>query len=60
MPAWPVVPVLAVAALAYVLVEQSALDLGIPAAVLAVSALYWWGSLRRRPERWVVTVPREE
>jgi amino acid transporter len=60
MPAWPVVPVLAVAVLAYVLVEQSALDLGITAGVLVVSALYWWGYLRRRPERWVVTVPREE
>ncbi|WP_240521701.1 hypothetical protein [Amycolatopsis vastitatis] len=34
MPARPVVPVLAVAALAYVLVEQSALDLGITAGVL--------------------------
>jgi amino acid transporter len=59
MPAWPVVPVLAVAALAYVLVEQSALDLGITAGVLLVSALYWWGYLRRRPGRWVVTVPQE-
>jgi amino acid transporter len=52
MPAWPVVPVLAVAALAYVLVEQSALDLGLTAGVLVVSAGYWWGYLRRRPERW--------
>ncbi|MGW5723799.1 hypothetical protein ACWEVP_47070 [Amycolatopsis sp. NPDC003865] len=51
MPAWPVVPVLAVAVLAYVLVEQS---------VLVVSALYWWGYLRRRPGRWVVTVPGEQ
>ncbi|MEV5712461.1 APC family permease [Amycolatopsis mediterranei] len=57
MPAWPLVPSLAAAALAYVLVEQSALDLGITAAVLLVSALYWWGYLRRRPGRWVVTVP---
>jgi len=59
MPAWPLVPALAVAALAYVLVEQSALDLGITAGVLVVSALYWWGYLRRRPGRWVVTVPQE-
>jgi amino acid transporter len=59
MPAWPVVPVLAVAALVYILVEQSALDLGITAGVLLVSALYWWGYLRRRPGRWVVTVPQE-
>jgi amino acid transporter len=59
MPAWPVVPVLAVAALLYILVEQSALDLGITAGVLLVSALYWWGYLRRRPGRWVVTVPQE-
>ncbi|WP_326950465.1 APC family permease [Amycolatopsis sp. NBC_01307] len=59
MPAWPVVPVLAVAALVYILVEQSALDLGITAGVLLVAALYWWGYLRRRPERWVVTVPRD-
>ncbi|UOZ05198.1 APC family permease [Amycolatopsis sp. WQ 127309] len=59
MPAWPVVPVLAVAALVYILVEQSALDLGITTGVLLVAALYWWGYLRRRPERWVVTVPRD-
>ncbi len=59
MPAWPVVPLLAVAALVYILVEQSALDLGITAGVLLVAALYWWGYLRRRPERWVVTVPRD-
>ncbi|HET6711598.1 APC family permease [Amycolatopsis sp.] len=59
MPAWPLVPGLAVAALTYVLVEQSALDLGITAGVLVVSALYWWGYLRRRPGRWVVTVPQE-
>jgi amino acid transporter len=59
MPAWPLVPAVAVAALAYVLAEQSALDLGITAGVLAVSALYWWGYLRRRPGRWVVTVPQE-
>jgi amino acid transporter len=59
MPAWPLVPGLAVAALAYVLVEQKAVDLAITAGVLIVSALYWWGYLRRRPGRWVVTVPQE-
>jgi amino acid transporter len=59
MPGWPVVPVLSVAALAYVLIEQSALDLGITAAVVLVSALYWWGYLRRRADRWVVTVPQD-
>jgi amino acid transporter len=59
MPAWPLVPALAVAAPAYVLVEQSALGLGITAGVLVVSALYWRGYLRRRPGRWVVTVPQE-
>ena len=59
MPGWPVVPVLALAALAYVLVEQKPLDLAITAAVLLVSALYWWVGLRPRPDRWVVTVPQD-
>ena len=57
MPGWPVVPIVVVLALAYVLVEQSALDLGITAAVLVVSGLYWFGYLRRRDDRWLVTVP---
>ncbi|WP_326565524.1 APC family permease [Amycolatopsis rhabdoformis] len=57
MPGWPVIPVVVVLALGYVLVEQTALDLGITAAVLVVSALYWLFYLRRRPDRWLVTVP---
>ncbi|MDT8911808.1 APC family permease [Amycolatopsis sp. PS_44_ISF1] len=59
MPGWPVVPVVVVLALAYVLIEQSALDLGLTAAVLVVSGLYWFGYLRRRADRWLVTVPPE-
>ncbi|SFO57772.1 APC family permease [Amycolatopsis rubida] len=57
MPGWPVVPVAAVLALGYVLVSQSLLDLAITAGVLVVSAGYWWGYLRRRPDRWLVTIP---
>ncbi|GAA5146207.1 APC family permease [Pseudonocardia eucalypti] len=59
MPWWPAVPLVVIAALAYVLVEQSALDLGITAAVLLAAALYWWGYLRRHPDRWSVTVPTD-
>ncbi|MFI5611037.1 APC family permease [Amycolatopsis sp. NPDC051903] len=57
MPGWPVVPVVVVLALAYVLVEQTALDLGITAAVLVVSGAYWFCYLRRRTDRWLITVP---
>ncbi|WIX82468.1 APC family permease [Amycolatopsis carbonis] len=57
MPGWPVVPVVVVLALGYVLVEQTALDLGITAAVLVVSGAYWLFYLRRRADRWLVTVP---
>ncbi|MEC3976182.1 APC family permease [Amycolatopsis sp. H20-H5] len=59
MPWWPVIPVLAMAALTYVLVQQNLLDLGITVAVLAVSALYWVCYLRRHPDRWVVTIPQD-
>ncbi|QYN22360.1 amino acid permease [Amycolatopsis sp. DSM 110486] len=57
MPGWPVIPVVVVLALGYVLVEQTALDLGITAAVLVVSGVYWLCYLRRRSGRWLVTVP---
>ncbi|GAA1024137.1 MULTISPECIES: APC family permease [Amycolatopsis] len=57
MPGWPVVPIVAVLALGYVLVSQSLLDLAITAGVLVVSAGYWWGYLRRRSDRWLVTIP---
>lgn len=57
MPGWPVIPAVVVLALGYVLVEQTALDLGITAAVLVVSGAYWLFYLRRRSDRWLVTVP---
>ncbi|WP_033294256.1 APC family permease [Amycolatopsis jejuensis] len=59
MPGWPVIPVVAVLVLAYVLVSQNLLDLGITAGVLLVAAGYWWTYLRRRGDRWVVTVPEQ-
>ncbi|MEV4602883.1 APC family permease [Amycolatopsis sp. NPDC049253] len=57
MPGWPVIPAVVVLALGYVLVEQTALDLGITTAVLVVSGGYWFFYLRRRTDRWLVTVP---
>ncbi|MEV0071362.1 amino acid permease [Amycolatopsis sp. NPDC050768] len=57
MPGWPVIPVVVVLALGYVLVEQTVLDLGITAAVLVMSGVYWLCYLRRRSGRWLVTVP---
>ncbi|MFF3558760.1 APC family permease [Streptomyces sp. NPDC002574] len=61
MPLWPAVPVLLVAVLAYVLVQQTAQDLVITGAIVAGSLAYWWFYLRpRQSTRWVISVPEEE
>ncbi|MDX3077415.1 APC family permease [Streptomyces sp. MI02-7b] len=61
MPLWPAVPVLLVAVLAYVLVQQTAQDLVITGVIVAASLAYWWFYLRpRQSTRWVISVPEEE
>ena len=61
MPAWPVVPVVILAVLGYVMLQQSAEALWITGGITAAAALYWVFYLRPRPEsRWVITVPEDE
>ncbi|MFJ4845131.1 MULTISPECIES: APC family permease [unclassified Streptomyces] len=61
MPLWPAVPVLLVAVLAYVLVQQTAQDLVITGVIVVASLAYWWFYLRpRQSTRWVISVPEEE
>ncbi|MFC1444317.1 APC family permease [Streptacidiphilus sp. N1-10] len=61
MPAWPVVPVIILAVLAYVMKQQDAEALWITGGITAAAALYWVFYLRPRPEtRWVITVPEDE
>ena len=55
MPLWPLPPLLAFVALAYVIFQQSAKDLWIAAITIALSLGYYFGYLARRPqERWLM------
>ncbi|WP_037607527.1 APC family permease [Streptacidiphilus rugosus] len=61
MPLWPVVPIVILAVLAYVMLQQDTLSLWITGGITAAAALYWVVYLRPRPEtRWVITVPEDE
>jgi hypothetical protein len=61
MPAWPVVPVVILAVLGYVMLQQSTEALWITGGITATAALYWVFYLRPRPEsRWVITIPEDE
>lgn len=60
MPLWPLLPVLLLAALAYVLTQQVGRDLIITASITVVGALYWLLYLRpRRATHWLIMVPTE-
>jgi amino acid transporter len=60
MPLWPVVPVLLIAVLAYILVQQEVDYLLWTGGITAVATLYWALYLRpRRDTRWLVSIPED-
>jgi amino acid transporter len=61
MPLWPVAPVVTVAALAYVLTQQTAHDLVITGVVLLVGLAYWVAFLRPRlATHWQLSLPADQ
>ncbi|WEO97313.1 APC family permease [Streptomyces sp. FXJ1.172] len=60
MPLWPAMPVLLIAVLVYILVEQDPSYLLWTGAITAVATLYWAFYLRpRRETRWLVSIPED-
>ncbi|KOV59290.1 APC family permease [Streptomyces sp. MMG1121] len=60
MPLWPAMPVLLIAVLVYILVEQDPSYLAWTGGITAVATLYWAFYLRPRREiRWLVTIPED-
>ncbi|POX56166.1 amino acid permease [Streptomyces sp. Ru71] len=60
MPLWPVMPVLLIAVLAYILVQQEVSYLLWTGGITAVATLYWALYLRpRRDTRWLVSIPED-
>lgn len=60
MPLWPTVPVLLIAVLAYILVQQETSYLLWTGGITAVATLYWAFYLRpRRDTRWLVSIPED-
>jgi amino acid transporter len=60
MPLWPAVPVLLIAVLVYVLVEQDVSYLIWTGGITAVATVYWVFYLRPRSEtRWLVSLPED-
>lgn len=60
MPLWPAVPVLLIAVLAYILVQQEATYLLWTGGITAVATLYWALYLRpRRDTHWLVSIPED-
>ncbi|MFD6028143.1 APC family permease [Streptomyces griseoluteus] len=60
MPLWPAVPVLLIAVLGYVLVQQDAVYLLWTGGITAVATLYWALYLRpRRDTHWLVSLPED-
>ncbi|WP_063774276.1 APC family permease [Streptacidiphilus rugosus] len=61
MPLWPVAPVVTVAALAYVLTQQTPHDLIITGVVLLVGLAYWVAFLRPRlATHWQLSLPADQ
>ena len=60
MPLWPAMPVLLIAVLVYILVEQEVSYLIWTGGITLVATLYWALYLRPRQEtRWLVSVPED-
>ncbi|MFF5855722.1 APC family permease [Streptomyces sp. NPDC012751] len=60
MPLWPAVPVLLIAVLAYILVQQEVTYLLWTGGITAVATLYWALYLRpRRDTHWLVSIPED-
>ncbi|MGW3203320.1 APC family permease [Streptomyces sp. NPDC001135] len=60
MPLWPAMPVLLIAVLVYILVEQDPTYLWWTGGITAVATLYWAFYLRpRRETRWLVSLPED-
>ncbi|MGW2488699.1 APC family permease [Streptomyces sp. NPDC001606] len=60
MPLWPAMPVLLIAVLLYILVEQDPSYLAWTGGITAVATLYWAFYLRpRRETRWLVSLPED-
>lgn len=60
MPLWPAIPVLLIAVLAYILVQQETEYLLWTGGITAVATLYWALYLRpRRDTRWLVSIPED-
>ncbi|WP_225832021.1 APC family permease [Streptomyces sp. NK08204] len=60
MPLWPAMPVLLIAVLVYILVEQDPTYLIWTGGITAVATLYWAFYLRpRRETRWLVSLPED-
>src|SRR4051812_3260016 len=60
MPLWPAMPVLLIAVLAYILVQQETTYLLWTGGITAVATLYWAFYLRpRRETRWLVSIPED-
>ncbi|MEV5879365.1 APC family permease [Streptomyces sp. NPDC052101] len=60
MPLWPAMPVLLIAVLVYILVEQDPSYLLWTGGITAVATLYWAFYLRpRRETRWLVSLPED-
>ncbi|MEU2228304.1 APC family permease [Streptomyces sp. NPDC018347] len=60
MPLWPAVPVLLIAVLAYILLQQEVTYLLWTGGITAVATLYWALYLRpRRDTHWLVSIPED-
>ncbi|TWV42639.1 APC family permease [Streptomyces misionensis] len=60
MPLWPAMPVLLIAILVYILVEQEVSYLIWTGGITVVATLYWAFYLRPRQEtRWLVSIPED-
>ncbi|MFZ3570448.1 APC family permease [Streptomyces sp. BH097] len=60
MPLWPGIPVVLIALMIYILIEQEVTYLLWTGGIMAVATLYWAFYLRPRQEsRWLVSVPAE-
>ncbi|MGW2316321.1 APC family permease [Streptomyces sp. NPDC001680] len=60
MPLWPAMPILLIAVLLYILVEQDPSYLLWTGGITAVATLYWAFYLRpRRATRWLVSLPED-
>jgi amino acid transporter len=57
MPIWPVPPLVALAFIALSLSKQTLHDVGIVAAIVGGTAIYWLLYLRPRSDRWVMRAP---